>query len=86
MVSVKADASMQGACTFLGIAATLSAVLLQHTDLQLLILEVRECPSLDESHFVVFSTGRKLSKAARAEPFLLRRIISLCFICDLSSQ
>lgn len=40
---------MQVAGTFLGIAAVLSPVLLETTDLQLLISEVRESPDLDGS-------------------------------------
>lgn len=83
MVSVKADAFMQGTLTFLGIAAMLPPVLLENTDLQLLISEVTECPGLDAFYFVVISTDRKLSKAPRAEQFLCDRNISLCFICDV---
>lgn len=74
---------MQGTCTFLGIAAMVSPVLLENADLQLLISKVRECPGLSASYFVLFSTDRKLSKAPSTEPFLLDRNISLCFICEV---
>lgn len=83
LVSTNTDASMQGICTFLGIAAILSPVLLEDTDWRLLMSKVRACPGFDSSYFVVFSTDRKLSEGPRAEPFLLDRNMSLCFICGV---